>query len=77
MKIIGLMTDFELEQNISKQHHKVSMFGGQISRVSDETYLEHVRVKYASCSAKLKALKDHVALHRPNLIHKLYRSGLW
>ncbi len=64
------MTDFELEQNISKQHHKVSMFGG---RISDETYL----VKYASCSAKLKALKDHVALHRPNLIHKLYRSGLW
>ena len=68
-----MMTDFELEQNISKQHHKVSRFGGLISQVSDEVY----RAKYASSSEKLKALKDHVALHRPDLIHRLYRSGLW
>ena len=77
MKVIGLMTDFELEQNISKQHHKVSRFGGQITQVSDEAHLEHVRVKYASSSKKLKALKDFVALRRPHLVHQLYRNGLW
>jgi hypothetical protein len=77
MKVIGLMTDFELSRNIAKKHDKMSMYGGLISQVSDEAYLEHVRAKYASCSAKLTALKDFVALHRPHLIHELYRSGFW
>ena len=74
MKVIGLMTDFELSRNIVKMHDKVSMFGdAMISRDSDEAYRE----KHASSLGKLKALKDHVALHRPDLIHGLRRNGFW
>ena len=69
MKVIGLMTDFELSRNIVKMHDKVSM----ISRDSDEAYRE----KHASSLGKLKALKDHVALHRPDLVHGLRRNGFW
>jgi len=77
MKVIGLMTDFELSRNIVKMHDKVSMFGSLISQVSDEAYLEHVRVKHASSSAKLKALTDFVSERRPHLVDKLRRSGFW
>lgn len=71
------MTDFELSRNIVKMHDKVSMFGSLISQVSDEAYLEHVRVKHASSLGKLKALKDFVSERRPNLVDKLRRSGFW